>query len=68
MKWKEMLSLSVVDNIVKFELRINIDDDSVKSRIQNLFVSIHLLSQQHDIAWILTDNQKISVNHVLPVI
>lgn len=60
---KEALSLSVLDAIVKSELRTSMDDASAKSTIRNLFVSYYSLLQRYSIAWALKDNRKDAVNH-----
>lgn len=65
---KEVVFLEKVDEIVKAELRTNMDDSNAKSRMENLFVSYHALIKRHGLSRILEDNQKFAVYHVLSAI
>lgn len=65
---KEVVTLDVLDDLVAKELRINMADSNAQSRIENLFISYHTLLRRHGLSWLLTDNQKLAVHHVLSAI
>lgn len=65
---KETVTLDTLDDIVSKKLRIKISDSDAESRIENLFVSYHSLLRRHGLSWIIKDNQKIAVYHVLSAI
>lgn len=65
---KEVLSMDILDDIVSKELRTNMSDRNAKSRMRNLFVSYRTILRRHGIEWILEDNEKVAVKHVLSAI
>lgn len=65
---KEVMNLHSLDDIVKKELRTDMSDSNAKSRMRNLFVSYRAILKRHGVAWLLEDNQKVAVDHVLSAI
>lgn len=65
---KEALSLDALDEIVNRELRMDMANPNSRSRMQTLFVSYHKLLRRHGISWVLDDNEKVAVSHVLSAI
>ena len=65
---KEVVSLSKLDELVSQELRTDMRDANATSRIQNLFVNYMTLLRRHGLSWIIKENQKVAVGHVLSAI
>ena len=62
------INLSSLDEIVSRELRMNMSNRNARSRMQQLFVQYHTLLSTHGLIWIVTDNQKLAVGHVLSAV
>lgn len=62
---KEVVTLNMLDNIVKRELHTNMQDPNAKSRTENLFISYYSMLLQHGLSWLVKENQKVAVYHVL---
>ena len=65
---KEVVSLSKLDELVSQELRTDMRDANATSRIQNLFINYMTLLRRHGLSWIIKENQKVAVGHVLSAI
>lgn len=65
---KEVVTLDMLDDIVKRELRTNMKNNNATARMQDLFSSYITILGRHGLKWIVTDNQKIAVQHVLSAI
>ena len=65
---KAALTMTSLDEIVARELRMNMDNRNARSRMQQLFVQYHALLTTHGLTWIVTENQKLAVSHVLSAI
>lgn len=62
---KDVLNMNVLDDIINKHLRTNMEDSNAKYRMRNHFVSYHTILHCKEIGWIMKDNQKVEVNHVL---
>lgn len=67
-KSKEVVNLKVLYDLVAKNLRINVADLNSQSRIKNLFVSYHRILYRNGLFFLLKDNQKVIILHVLSAI
>lgn len=65
---KEVVTLEKLDEIVSRELRTNMRNTNASARMQDLFASYHTILVRNGLKWILEDNQKVAVYHVLGAI
>lgn len=62
------MTLETLDSIVENNLHTNMKEKSAKNRMEDLFSSYHTILARNGLKWIITDNQKIAVRHVLSAI
>lgn len=62
---KDVVTRDTLDKLVEEELRTDMKDKNARSRIETLFVSYRSLLRRHGVSWILKDNEKVAVSHVL---
>lgn len=62
---KEAVTLDKLDEIVGRELRTNMRNTNALARMQDLFSSYHTILARNGLKWIIDDNQKVAVHHVL---
>lgn len=62
---KDDFSLDCLQNIVGGEIRTNIKNSDAKTSMKNLFFSYRKILWRLGLCWIVRDNQKVSVLHVL---
>lgn len=62
---KGTISLQTLEEIVERELRMYMGNESGRSRMQSPFIWYHSLFWHNGLSWILEDNQKVAVGHVL---
>lgn len=65
---KETVTLNGLNDIVQRELRTDMRNKNAKARMQDLFVSYHMILLRHGLKWIVTENQKVAVSHVLQAV
>ena len=65
---KETVTLSALDKMVEKHLSMNMSDPSATSRMQGLFISYTTLLRKSGLSWVLKENQKVAVQHVLSAI
>lgn len=65
---KDVITMSVLDEIVRKDLRMNMHDANATSRIESVFVGYHQILRRNGLSWIVKDNQKVAVSHVLSAI
>ena len=65
---KEFFNLSTLDELVAKELSMDIANRSATSRMKSLFIQYHSLLAKQGLSWIISDNQKLAVSHVLSAI
>lgn len=58
----------MLEKIVDKNLRINMSDLDARSKIENLFVSYNSLLSRHGLSWIVSENEKLAVYHVMGAI
>lgn len=64
-KCKDTATLELLDKQVTKELVMHITNRNAKSRIQNLLMDYHSLLTKQGLKYIVSDNQKLAVSHVL---
>lgn len=62
---KEVVTIDTLDKLVEDKLRIDMTDSDARSRIENLFVSYLTLLPRNGLSWIIKENEKVAVYHVL---
>lgn len=65
---KDALTLDGLEELVRKKLKMNMDNRNAKSRMQGLFASYHSLLSQNGVKWIIDENQKLTVTHVLSAV
>lgn len=65
---KEVVTLEKLDGIVSRELRTNMRNTNAAARMQDLFTNYHTILVRNGLKWIIKDNQKVAVYHVLSAI
>lgn len=65
---KKTISLEKFDKIVKQKLRINMANHDAEARMEDLFNDYHTLLSRNGLAWLIKNNRKVSVQHVLSAI
>lgn len=65
---KKTISLAQLDNIVKHKLRTNMANHDAEARMEDLFTDYHTLLSRNGLVWLITDNPKVAVQHVLSAI
>lgn len=63
-----MQTLEAYDKIVANKLRINIKDPEARIRMKGLFLSNLSLLKGNELSWLTTENEIVSVHHVLSAI
>ena len=64
----DVVTLGSLDILVRDNLRMNMNDNSAKSRMESLFISYIMLLRKHGLVWVQEKNQKVAVGHVLSAI
>lgn len=62
---KTVVTLDKLDSIVESDLRTNMKETSASTRMEDLFTSYHTILSRHALKWIISDNQKVAVQHFL---
>lgn len=65
---KDTATLEGLDELVTQELVMDMSNLSAKFRMQNLSIDYHSLLTKGELKWIVSDNQKLAVSHVLSAI
>ena len=65
---KTTITVEDLDDVVDKELSMNMSNRNARSRMQSLFVDYHSLLDRHGLTWIIEENQKLAVAHVLSAI
>lgn len=65
---KEAVTLEGLDDIISKELVMNMANKNARSRMEGLFISYHTILARQGLSWIIKDNQKLAVAHVLSAI
>lgn len=65
---REATNLDSLDIIVEQQLRMDMKDRNAKSRMENLFVAYHTILRRNGLAWVVNENGKLAVTHVLSAI
>lgn len=65
---KNVETIETLDLIVENELHTDMEDKDARSRIQTLFVSFKSLLRRNRLSWIIKDNGRKAVYHVLSAI
>ena len=65
---KEVVTLDKLDKIVDGELRTNMRNNNATARMKDLFASYYTILSRNGLKWIVTENQKVSVGHVLSAV
>lgn len=55
---RDVMTIDILDQIVRQNLKIDMRDKDVRSRIKNLFVSYKSLFRRHGLSWITEDIKK----------
>lgn len=67
-KTKKIVTLDVLDELVKKELRMNMVDSNANSRVKNLFTIYLSLLHCNGLKWLIKVSQRVVVFHVLSAI
>lgn len=54
--------------MVEKKLRTNMNKNSATARMHDLFSGYHTIPSRHDLKWIIKENQKVAVQHVLSAV
>lgn len=65
---KDVVTLDTLDKIVKNRLHTDMRNTNAKTRIQDLFASYNTILRNNGLLWIIEDNQKVAVSHVLSAV
>lgn len=65
---KKTVTLEQLDRIVAQKLRTNMGNRDAEARMEDLFTDYHTLLQRSGLGWLIKDNPKIAVYHVLSAI
>lgn len=65
---KEAVTMEGLDAIVSKELVMDMANSNAKSRMEGLFIRYHSILNEQGLTWIVQDNQKLAVSHVLSAI
>ena len=65
---KDAMNLTVLDRMVETQLHMDMNVKSADARVQKLFMTYHTILRKNGLAWILKENQKVAVYHVLSAI
>lgn len=65
---KEVLTMESLDVIVERELRTDMKNTNATARMQDLFTNYHTILSRNGLKWIIKENQKIAVQHVLSAV
>lgn len=65
---KEAVTLEGLVELIEKKLRMNMDNKNAKSRMQGLFADYYSILSQQGVKWIIEENQKLAVTHVLSAI
>lgn len=60
--------LEKLDEIVRKELRTDMWNTNATACMQDLFTSYHTILTRHGLKWIIIENQKVAIQHVLSAI
>lgn len=62
------MTLDKLDEIVSPEVRTNTNYNNSSAHMQDLFANYHTILSRNGLKWIITDNQKVAVQHGLSAI
>ena len=62
---KKSITIAGLYILVSLELIMKMANRDAEAHMEGLFVSYHSLFSNHAVVWIISDNQKLSVNHVM---
>lgn len=65
---KNAVTMDSLDDLVRNELVMDMSNGNAKSRMQTLFADYHSLLAKQGVKWVISDNQKLAVAHVLAAI
>lgn len=65
---KETVTLDQLDKLVQNKLRTDMKNNNATARMQDLFANYHTLLVRNGLKWLIKDNPKIAVDHVLSAI
>lgn len=65
---KKVATLAKRDKMVSDELRTDMKNNDATTRMQDLFSKYHDILRMNSLKWIIEDNQKMKVAHVLSAI
>lgn len=59
------MTLDKLDEIVARDLRTNINNTNASAGMQDLFANYHTILSRNGLKWIISDNQKVSMQQLL---
>lgn len=65
---RTIFTLSSLDHIIPKYFKMYMRNKDAISHMKTLFVNYHTLLRRHGLAWLLEENQKMAVQHVLSAI
>lgn len=65
---KEAVTMEGLDTIVSKELIMDMSNRNAKYRMEGLFIRYHSILAEQGLTWIVKENQKLAVSHVLSAI
>lgn len=65
---KDAVTLEGLDELIEKKLKMNMEKKNARSRMQRLFANYHSLLTENGVKWIIQENQKLAVTHVLSAI
>lgn len=63
--FRETLTLSGLDSIVRKDLKMDMKNKDARSRMKSLLIEYHTLLRRNGLYWLLEDKEKVAVQHVL---
>ena len=65
---KEVVNMESLDAIVSRDLRMNMTTRNARARMESLFIAYHGILSRQGVSWVIKENQKLAVSHVLDAI